>query len=209
MRRRAVRIRRLVNTGRLRRLARRHWMVSSPLRRRADRIEAWITATLLAMFLIGAPLSSAAAGHWVQHDGVLEQRAQQSWHQVPAVLLEGAPALSNFDVRTTWSLQVPALARWAGPGGQRRVGKVPVTPGTPAGRTVEVWVDGSGLPTGVPLSHSELLKREIGVEVFTPIVLAIVLLTVGWLIRLIMDRRRLAGWETGWASIGPRWTRHR
>jgi hypothetical protein len=209
MRRRAVRIRRLVNAGRLKRLARRHWMVKSPLRRRTDRIEAWITATLLAIFLIGAPLSSAAAGHWVQHGGVLEQRAQQSWHQVPAVLVQGAPELANFDVRTTWSLQVPALARWAGPGGQQRVGKIPVPPGTPAGRTVEVWVDGSGRPTGAPLLRTELLKREISAAVLAPVVLAIVLFIVGLLVRLVMNRRRLAAWETGWASIGPRWTRHR
>jgi hypothetical protein len=209
MRRRAVRIGRLVNAGRLRRLARRHWMVRSPLRRRTDRIEAWITATLLAIFLIGAPLSSAAAGNWAQHGGMLEQRAQRSWHQVPAVLIQGAPRLSNFDVRTTWSLQVPALARWAGPGGQQRVGRVPVAPGTPAGRTVEVWVDGSGRPTGAPLLHAALVRREISAAALAPVVLAIVLLAVGLLVRLLMNRRRLAAWETGWASIGPRWTRHR
>jgi hypothetical protein len=27
-------------------------------------------------------------------------------------------------------------------------------------------------------------------------------------IRLLMNRRRLAAWETGWAYTGPRWTRH-
>jgi hypothetical protein len=208
MRRKAVRIGRLVNTGRLMRLARRLWMGRSPLRRRTDRVEAWITGALLAMFLIGAPLSWAAAGHWVQQGGTLEQRAQQSWHQVPAVLLQTAPVLSDFDVRTSLNLQVSVRARWPGPGGQKLVGNVPVTPGTPAGRTVEVWVDGSGRPTGVPLLHAELVKREIGAEVLAPIGLAIVLLAVGCVVRLLMNRRRLAGWEAGWASIGPRWTRH-
>jgi hypothetical protein len=204
-----VRIGRLVNTGRLRRLARRLWMSKSPLRRRTDRIEAWITAALLAMFLIGAPLCWATAGHWVQQGGTLEQYAQRSWHQVPAVLVQGAPALSNFDARASWSLQVPALARWAGPGGRKIVGKVPVAPGTPAGHTVQVWVDSSGQPTGVPLLHAELVKREIGAELLAPIGLALVLLAVGWMVRLLMNRRRLAAWENGWASIGPRWTRHR
>ena len=204
-----MRIGRLVNTGRLRRLARRLWMSKSPLRRRTDRIEAWITAALLAMFLIGAPLSWATAGRWVRQNGALEQHAQQSWHQVPAVLLQSAPALSNFDVRASWNLQVPALARWAGPRGQKMVGRVQVTPGTPVGHTVPVWVDGSGRLTGVPLFHTELVKREIGAEVLAPICLAVALFMVGWLVRLLMNRRRLAGWETGWASIGPRWTRHR
>jgi hypothetical protein len=24
-----------------------------------------------------------------------------------------------------------------------------------------------------------------------------------------MNRRRLAGWETNWAFVGPKWTKHR
>jgi hypothetical protein len=26
---------------------------------------------------------------------------------------------------------------------------------------------------------------------------------------LLMNRRRLAGWETNWAFVGPKWTKHR
>jgi hypothetical protein len=203
-----VRIGRLVRTGRVTRLARRLWIANSPLRRRTDRIEAWITAGLIAVFLVGAPLAWVTAGRWVQQGGMLEQRAQQSWHEVPAVLLKAAPVLPNFETRTAWSFQVPTLARWAGPGGQHLIGKVPATPGTRAGKQVQVWVDGSGRPTGIPLMHTELVKRVVGAELLAPLGLAVVLLAVGWLVRLVMDRRRLAAWETGWAFIGPRWTRH-
>jgi hypothetical protein len=206
---RAVRIGRLVKTGRLTRLARRLWMGRSPLRRRTDRIEAWIAALLIALFLVGAPVSWMAAGSWVQHGGWLEQRAQQSWHRVPAVLLEAAPTLPNFDLRTSWNFQVMALARWSGPGGRSQAGDVPATPGASAGTTVPVWVNGSGRPTGTPLLHGELLKREIGAEVLAPLCLAVLLLCVGVVVRWLMNRRRLAGWETGWAFIGPRWSRHR
>jgi hypothetical protein len=27
--------------------------------------------------------------------------------------------------------------------------------------------------------------------------------------RTILDRHRLAGWESAWAAVGPRWTTHR
>jgi hypothetical protein len=27
--------------------------------------------------------------------------------------------------------------------------------------------------------------------------------------RTVLDRRRLAGWESAWAAVGPRWTSHR
>jgi hypothetical protein len=206
---RAVRIGRLVRTGRLKRLGRRLWMGKSPLRRRTDRIEAWITALLLVIFLVGAPAAWITAGRWVQHGGVLEQRAQRSWHQVPAVLLKTAPASPNFDLRTSWSFDVMAPAWWSGPGGRHLAGQVPVPPGARAGTTVPVWVDGSGRPTGTPLLHGELVRRELGAEVIAPAALAVLLLLVGLVVRWLMNRRRLAGWETNWAFVGPKWTKHR
>ena len=203
-----MRIGRLVRTGRLTRLARRFWMGKSPLRRRTDRIEAWITAGLLAGFLAGAPLASVAAGRWVQHGGLLEQRAQQSWHQVPAVLLKTAPVQRTLYLRASLDTEVLALAAWTGPGGRHVTGKVPVAPGTLAGRRLQVWVDRSGQPTGSPLPNSELVRRVLGAQILAPVGLAVLLLGVGGVIRLLMNRRRLAAWETGWAYTGPRWTRH-
>jgi hypothetical protein len=32
---------------------------------------------------------------------------------------------------------------------------------------------------------------------------------VGLVVRWLMNRRRLAGWETNWAFVGPKWTKHR
>jgi hypothetical protein len=204
-----VRIGRLARTGWLTRLARRLWMGNSRLRRRVDRIEAWITGGLIAAFLVGAPLAFIAAGRWVQQGGLREQRAQQSWHQVPAMVLRTAPAQPQFELGLPWNTTALVLARWAGPGGSDRVGQVPVKAGTTAGQTVPVWVDRAGLPTSPPILPSELVKRVIGAEALTPPALAVLLLGVAWLVRLVMDRRRLAGWEAGWASIGPRWSQLR
>ena len=202
-----MRIGRLVRAGRLTRLARRFWMGKSPLRRRTDRIEAWITAGLVAAFLVGAPLVSVTAGRWVQHGGVLEQRAQQSWHQVPAVLLKTAPVQRTLYLRASLDTDVMALAAWTGPGGRHVTGKVPVAPGTQAGRRLHVWVNRSGQPTGSPLPNSELARRVIGARALGPVGLAVLLIGVGGLVRWLMNRRRLAAWETGWASTGPRWSR--
>jgi hypothetical protein len=203
-----VRIGRLVRTGRLTRLARRLWMGKSPLRRRTDRIEAWITAGLLAAFVVGAPLASISAGRWMQHGGLLEQRAQRSWHEVPGVLLKTAPVARTLYLRASLDTDVMGLARWTGPGGRHLTGKVPVAPGTRAGRRLQVWVNRSGQPTGSPLANAELARRVIGAEALAPVGLAVFLLGVGGLVRLLMNRRRLAAWETGWAYTGPRWTRH-
>lgn len=205
-----MRMRRLVRTtGRLTRFARRLWMGRNPLHRRMDRIEAWITTGLLAIFLAGAPLSWIATGRWVHSGGRAEQRAQQAWRQVPAVLLHSAPALPRFYFRTSWDPGVVVLARWTMPGGQVRTGEVSVPAGTLMGRTVRVWVDGTGRLTGPPLSTSALAKRVFGAEVLAPLALAALLLSLARVVRWQMDRRRLAGWEADWAFTGPRWSRHR
>lgn len=204
----ALRMGRLARTtGRLTRFARRLWLGKSPLHRRMDRIEAWITAGLLALFLAGAPLSWIGAGRWMQHGGQREQRAQQSWRQVPAILLQKAPTLPRFYFRTSGGPGVHALARWTVPGGRARVGEVTVPAGTAQGRTVRVWVDNSGRPTGTPLDAPELMRRVFGAEVLAALTVAALLLSVARLVRWVMDRRRLAGWEADWAFTGPRWTK--
>jgi hypothetical protein len=199
----------LARTGRLARLARQMGLGRNPLRRRTDRIEALISVTLLAVFLVGAPLFGTSIGRWVHQGGLSEQRAQQSWHQTPAVLLATAPAVPSYAFRVSWQNTVPVPAQWRGPGGQQRSGAVPAPPGSRVGQLVPVWVDGSGRATGPPLLGVELTRRVVGAEVLAPLALAILLLIVAFVARWLLNRRRLRDWEAGWASIGPRWTKHR
>jgi hypothetical protein len=204
---RLARIRWLASTGRLARLARLMGLGRNPLRRRSDRIEAWISAGLLAVLLIIAPLAATSAGRWVHRGGLQEQQAQRSWHQISAVLLQTAPALPIYQFRVSWQTTVAVPARWPGAGGQTHSGKVAAPVGSQAGQTVPVWVDSSGRATGSPLLGSQLTRRVIAAEVLAPLVLAVILLGVAFLARWLLNRRRLADWEADWAAIGPRWTR--
>lgn len=72
------------------RLTRHLALDENPLRRRTDRLETWIMASLLAAFLAGAPLIAVAAGSWTHAGSIREQRSQRSWHPLPAVLLQAA-----------------------------------------------------------------------------------------------------------------------
>src|SRR5262249_9345182 len=148
-------------------------------------------------------------GRWVRQGGLNEQRAQQSWHRTPAVLLATAPAAPRYAFRLSWQNAVRVPARWSGPGGQPRSGKVPAPPGSRAGQLVQVWGARSGGIRGPPLLGAELTRRVVGAEVAAPLALGVVLLTVAFAVRWLLNRRRLRDWEAGWASIGPRWTRHR
>jgi len=179
-------------------LARRLGLDGNPLRRRTDKVAACLAVLLLAMFLIGAPVLSVAAGRaWATG-----QRAEHSWRQVSAVLLQAAPSV------TGWVYTDPlVLARWMAPDGRTRTGQIPVSLGLAAGRTVSLWVDASGSPTGPPLTNAVALAREIAAAVFVPVALGWVLLCLAEIGRWALDRRRLADWEAAWATIGPQWTK--
>src|SRR5271170_7259274 len=73
------------------RMTRRLGFDHNPLRRGSDVIEAWLLPAMIAAFLILGPLVAGAAGLWVHADNAAAQRATQSWHQAPAVLLQAAP----------------------------------------------------------------------------------------------------------------------
>jgi hypothetical protein len=200
----------LVITGRLVRLARRLGLDRNPLRRRTDRIETWIMVGLLVVFLIATPLSWFGIGRWVQQGGLREQRAQQSWRTVPAVVVKGQREQPQVLFRLPMNTAVPVLARWRVPGGQQQA-KLVAVPAVDArtGSRVQVWVDSSGRVTGPPLEGSQLTKRVIGAQVLAELTLVALVLGLAGLARWQLNRRRLADWESDWATTGPGWTRHR
>ena len=138
-------------------IARRLGLDGNPLRRRTDKIAACLGALLLAVFLIGAPFLSVAAVGWAGHHGAAELRADRSWHQVSAVLLQGAPAATATGGVLGYYHQV--LARWTTPDGRPRTGRIPVSADMAAGRTVRLWVDAAGSPTGPPPNLWAVLTR--------------------------------------------------
>jgi len=178
---------------------------TSPLRRVVDRVEAGIFAGLLVAFLIGAPLVALAAGWWEHGAAAAEQRAQRSVHLVTAVLLQDVPDI----VAGSGAWDAGALARWTAPDGTSRAGLVLDVEGTKAGSTLRIWVDGSGRQADPPLTRGDVQSRVITAAALASAAFAVSLLAVAICLRWLLNRRRLAGWATAWADIGPRWTRGR
>jgi hypothetical protein len=187
------------------RLARKLGLDANPLRRRTDRMTACLGAVLLVMFLAAAPLLVLATISWAGHSGAAEQRSQRGWHEVSAVLLRSAPAPAAFAGGLYGGTWVPA--KWTAPDGRPRTGEIDVITSLAKGQTVPIWVDPTGLPTGPPLTHRAVLARTVLAAALVPVVLAIVLGFVAGVGRWVIDRRRLAGWDAAWASVGPQWTK--
>jgi hypothetical protein len=184
------------------RLARKLGLDGNPLRRRTDKIAAWAAALLLTVFLIGAPLLSVVAIGWAGRAGAADQRAERSWRQVPAVLLQAPPAPAREVVGYS-----RVRARWTAPDGRMRTGQILVSTGLAAGRTVPLWVDAAGSPAGPPPTHRTTIATKATAAVVAAAALGIVLLSLARAGQWVLDRRRLADWGVTWASVGPQWTK--
>jgi len=186
------------------RMTRRLGLDHNPLRRGSDVIEAWLLPAAVAAFLILGPLVAGVTGLRIHADNVAAQRAEHSWHRVPAVLLEAAPGpLMSDNGANSWLVWTPA--RWTS-SGRAHVGNVPAPAGTSAGTSVPVWLDRAG-NVQVPLTALGARDRIVIAGAFVLAVLAVFLAGLTLLGRRVLDRRRLAGWEAAWLSVGPQWSR--
>src|SRR5262245_20333742 len=185
------------------RLARRLGLDRNTLRRRTDKVAVCVAVALIAVFLAGAPVLAMVAVGWADRATAAEHQAARSWRQVPAVLQQAAP------VPPAWALSGHswARARWTAPDGRARAGQIPVSHGSPAGRTVPLWVDTAGSPIVPPPGRQAAPARQAAAAVIVVFILGIALLCLACAGRWVLDRRRLTEWEAGWAAVGPQWTR--
>jgi hypothetical protein len=173
----------------------------NPLRRPCDRTRAVLLACLLSALVVLVPVAAMIAGAQAYGAGLRAERAERAvWRQVPAVLLATAPAPGSA------GYGVPVRATWTAPDGARRAGPVVAPPGTGAGRTVTLWVDASGRPTGTPLQPIQVTRHAIGAAAIAATAAVCALLCLGALACWVLYRRRLAAWDAEWQAAGPSWT---
>lgn len=191
----------------MRRLSRTLGWDRNPLRRRIDRVEAFIFAALIGTFLVSAPLVVIMAGRAVLAETSIVRRAEEGWRQVTAVV-ERPPAVPAAEFAGTFP-SATILARWTAPDGRRCWGWLSATSMTQPGSRVQVWVDRSGTLTGRPVSTALLHVLSTVAEACAPAVLALVLYATGRAVRCVLDLRRFTGWERAWQAVGPRWSQRR
>ncbi len=177
----------------------------NPLRRRSDRIEAWLAPAAVALFLAASPVAGVVAGAWVHAESAAAHNASLSWQRLRGVLLEAAPGPAFSDHGSNAWLE-PTLARWT-VDGREHVGDVPAAAGSSAGSAVTVLVNRAGQVQLPPPTAGQVRGRVISATAIALGAIAVVLAAAAWLARLVLNRRRLAGWETAWLAVGPRWSR--
>jgi hypothetical protein len=170
------------------------------LRRPSDRIELAVAALLLAAFLavlVAAPFLGARIDQ-------AQSAAAEHLHPAVAVLTGDGP-YGNGLAGNGW-----VAAHWQAPDGQPRTGTLttltaPAIWNASPGTRVQVWLTTTGAPAIPPPGPGAMLFTTVALVMLAGIALMICY----WLCRVVLDRRRLAGWESAWARIGPRWTTRR
>ena len=96
----------------------------NPLRRKWDRIEAWLTLLLVALMLVIGPWAATHAAHAVYHDD-LRTTAWEMQHRFPAdaVLLDDARQ-DPADSALPPPADVPTIAQWTDRDGTVHTGTV-------------------------------------------------------------------------------------
>jgi len=185
-------------------LARLSWTLrgqGNPLRRPVDRTEGRLVAGLLVIFLITSPLVAVLAAHLAYGASLRAMHAQRSWREVQATLVQNATDTSG----TTGGWAPVAGARWTAPDGHARHGTIAVDGSARAGQHVTIWVDGAGRPVMRPMPRIGAVLGAVGTGLSAPVFLALLLMLAGWIVRVALNRRRLAAWETEWNAVEPRW----
>ena len=179
----------------------------NPLRRPADRIEAWLRLLAVILALTAVPLMAIGIGLFANQAMAHRAQAQErSDRVVSAVLTQQAPR-DDADPYVA-DPQVWARARWTAPDGTARSGQILAPAGTPAGRTVRIWVNPAGVNVDPPVGHRDVMTGSIVVGVSSGLTLILLLMGLRALARRALDRQRLAAWDSEWRATGPLWTNH-
>lgn len=175
------------------------------LRRPVDRIEGVVLATLTVAFVAAVVIAATIGAHTYQSQSAVAA----GLHPVTAQLVEHGPLDGGLP-----HVMGQVEASWPTPGGGEQSGVLttataPNIAGAPAGTRIQVWLNRSGQPAVAPAGEAVMIIYALVASLAAAAVAAMVLLIFYGLGRLVLDRRRLAAWESAWNLTGPRWTTRR
>jgi hypothetical protein len=182
------------------------WLAGrNTLRRPVDRIEGAVLVALTVAFLVALAVASVLGVHRYQS----QRAASAGLRPVVAVLSQAGPMFYD-----SFAQRGQAEARWRDPGGSEQSGVLttstaPGIVGAVAGARIPVWLDRSGQPVAPPGGQVAMIVNALAPSTAVAGAAGMTLLVCYGLCRLVLDRRRLAAWESAWSLTGPRWTTRR
>ncbi|MEV0489768.1 hypothetical protein AB0I23_06925 [Streptomyces atratus] len=137
-------------------------------------------------------------------DSVSAQQEARHRHQVTATTVSKAE--DRPPARFAGASEATARAVWRYPAATPHTDTIVVSPHTPVGRTVTLWVDDSGRISAAPPSRGERIVQAAAAGACA---MGVVALSAGMVVRLRLRRvetRSLARWDEEWELVEPRWS---
>ncbi|MFD9122612.1 hypothetical protein ACFU6M_15280 [Streptomyces bottropensis] len=175
----------------------------NPLRRTTDRIEAWWSGFLLLALALGLPTASVSAGLAAYESTMRTAQAQSSErHQVTARLTPAPDAARGSAADEKQKVRLS----WVGEDGERRTGTAYVSQDDAEGSTLRIWVDREGTVKDPPMSAGDAQATGWVMGGMTGVGVYVVFVAARQSMRLGLDRRRYARWDTEWDLVEPLWS---
>jgi hypothetical protein len=176
---------------------------ANPLFRAVDRAEAIAMTVLVCASVVAWLVVAILAGRWADHETRLAQQADRGVHAVWATQLEsGAEATSATELNMAW---VPG--EWKLPSGREIHGQLAVALNSKVGQRTQIFVDPQGQQVRPPLDSADVYD-QVAFTVFSVTMGFGVLFAVAYGgVRVVFNRRRMAGWQRDWDAVGPTWLR--
>jgi hypothetical protein len=175
------------------------------LRRRTDRVEAYLLAGLVVAAGAGAPIAAQLASR-AAYIGALQVQQEQlaTRHQVTARLTQAADSTVNG---YTLSAELPAKATWTSVTGVTRTGEILAAAGSAKGTGVTVWTDQNGDLATPPMTAAQVAGQGDAAAIGAVAGVVVVVLTGARVSSYVFYRRRMAAWEADWLLTAPTWNR--
>ncbi len=191
----ADRPRRLVPTG----------FTDSPLLRTSDRLQAWVTFSLVLLWLALAPLTAGLTAVNLYRAGVAHERADAGRvYRMEATVVGSARPLPVAGVAARPLYEI-SLA-WPSRTGQQR-STIEATQPLPAGARWAVWVDGDGARSAAPQTRLLTVGDTAAGALLALGAFAVLLSGIQAAVTAALDRHRQRAWDREWAAVAPVWTR--
>ncbi|MFE1950033.1 hypothetical protein ACFW9D_06125 [Streptomyces sp. NPDC059524] len=177
------------------------WWGRGPLTRDCDVFEGWVVLVAWILAVLGGALAGVLAGTATEAS-LSRQRAERL--ELSAVVVKEAP---RPQIMQPGGGGTRATVRWTAPDGIEHTGTAKVAAGTAAGAHVTVWTDREGDRLAPPVNPAESLFGGAMAGLLAAGGTAVVVGAGTKGVRLLVERRRLAGWDAEWVQADARWRR--
>ncbi len=183
----------------------------NPLRRRTDRVEAWVALAAALLVAFGATTAGWLAGRATQGTLLATVRIQHQQRHLQWVTVDRLVSRTPLDPDPETSSQRDAhrrvVARWTGRDGTAHMGQLAAPRPVETGERFRIWTDGRGRVVPRPMDASTAGTHAVLAGLGTTAGVGMMIEGARRLIVWLLMVRRFRRWDEAWERAGQDWGR--